>query len=87
MMWVLQSEFQIMVWISREPCKYCISGFCSMMNFFIIMNSFVLGIHPTPLLKLIILILSIVKLNIHILQLIIISFFNHFIIYLPIYNK
>jgi hypothetical protein len=38
MMWVLQWEFQIIVLILREPCRYCLLSLCSMMNVFRIMN-------------------------------------------------
>jgi hypothetical protein len=31
-------EFQLTMWILWEPCRYCILGFCSMMNVFRIMN-------------------------------------------------
>jgi hypothetical protein len=34
MMSVLQWEFQVRTSILREPCRYCIFGFCSMMNVF-----------------------------------------------------
>ncbi len=44
MMWLLQWEFQIIVLILREPCKYCLLGFCSMMNVFRIMNFVSAGI-------------------------------------------
>ncbi len=47
MMLVLQWEFQVTTSILREPCRYCILGFCSMMNVFLIMNYLGVGICPT----------------------------------------
>jgi len=46
---VLQWEFQIIVLILKDPCRYYILGFCSMMNVFIIMNSFGARICPTSI--------------------------------------
>jgi hypothetical protein len=43
-MWVLQWEFQIIMLILKDPCRYCLLGFYSMMNVFRIMNSLSVGI-------------------------------------------
>ncbi len=47
MIWVLEWEFQVTTLILKEPCMYCILGFCSMMNVYRIINSLSAGICPT----------------------------------------
>ncbi len=47
MIWVLEWEFQITTLILKEPCMYCILGFCSMMNVYRIIIFLGEGICPT----------------------------------------